>query len=508
MCDSTTQFRTYNGSCNNLEHTWWGQSESPYKRLLPSLYDDQVDEPRVKSKCSEYLPNSRRVASHVFKHTPGIDDELISDRTLLLAHFGHFVHNDLSHIAQSTDQTGYRKICKCRSHEVDCFNIPIPNDDTINQDQECMSYVRSFVSAREFDCSLGPREQLNLASAWLDLSQVYGSNEEKALALRTLSNGTLKSQIDPVSGEILSQSIEDCDQSQQAVEYSRRVKCLISGDSRTEDDVWLTSLTTLWLREHNRIARVLSQFNSHWSDEKVYQTTRRIVIAEYQNIVYSEYLPALLGKHLSELFDLPSYENGYFNRHQADLYPQILNEYTAGCGPIWQAFFNSKQSMADPDLFKIYDKPISFFLFNNNHYKRSINETLRGSLIDPTLGLGRLSINNYLNDWYWNDMYSNDSKRWSSPALDIQRGRDHGLPGYNKYRKAVGLSEAKSFDEFKNIDKWALKKLKSVYACPDEIDLFVGLMSEMPIRGGLLGASAASIISSTLFFKHKIIDQH
>ena len=42
----------------------------------------------------------------------------------------------------------------------------------------------------------------------------------------------------------------------------------------------------LWVREHNRLARALKGINNHWDDEKLYQEARRILIAEWQHIIY------------------------------------------------------------------------------------------------------------------------------------------------------------------------------------------------------------------------------
>ena len=59
----------------------------------------------------------------------------------------------------------------------------------------------------------------------------------------------------------------------------------------------LTVMHTIWLREHNRVANQLyALFGTNKTDEFYYQEARRVVIAEFQHITYTEYLPILLGK--------------------------------------------------------------------------------------------------------------------------------------------------------------------------------------------------------------------
>lgn len=47
-------------------------------------------------------------------------------------------------------------------------------------------------------------------------------------------------------------------------------------------------------------------------------------------------------------------------------------------------------------------------------------------------------------------------------SLDIERGRDHGLPGYNYYRRYCGLPVAKTFDDFRDYIPMEVRRNKSL----------------------------------------------
>ena len=79
-------------------------------------------------------------------------------------------------------------------------------------------------------------------------------------------------------------------------------------------------------------------------------------------------------------------------------------------------------------------------------------------------------------------------------AINIQRGRDHGLPDYNTVREGVGLPKRKSFAEI-TPDKMMQEKLQSVYSSVDDVDLWIGGLAEPHVDGGCVGETFARIIA-------------
>jgi peroxidase len=92
--------------------------------------------------------------------------------------------------------------------------------------------------------------------------------------------------------------------------------------------------------------------------------------------------------------------------------------------------------------------------------------------------------------------YRSENVSMDLAAINIQRGRDHGLPGYLEYRRFCNLTVPSNWDELMiDIDDSnVITKLKSFYGHPGNIDLWVGGITEKVIPGALVGPTFACII--------------
>lgn len=143
-----------------------------------------------------------------------------------------------------------------------------------------------------------------------------------------------------------------------------KVKCFIGGEGRTNENLGLLSIQTLFLRVHNKLAKQLSLLNPHWNDELLYQETRRIVIAFVQQITYSEYLPVIIGVNTAARFDLvPQNENIYFTGYDQKVNPTMTNEFTSAAFRFGHSMIRNKYSRADQSNKKFANINLSEMIF-------------------------------------------------------------------------------------------------------------------------------------------------
>jgi peroxidase len=172
--------------------------------------------------------------------------------------------------------------------------------------QRCITFTRSTPSYQNLDCSSQKhREQLNMATAYLDLSHFYGISLGESNSLRTMTKGQMRTSdgVQPNRPYLPKSSSLSCSSSDPT---NKALNCFDGGssDSRLNSNMPLTIIHTLFLRQHNRIASNLALVNPQWTDQRLFDETRRILIATYQHMVYNEWLSASSGR-FSQVAPMP-----------------------------------------------------------------------------------------------------------------------------------------------------------------------------------------------------------
>ena len=293
------------------------QSFTPYSRILPSDYADGISEPRVSSLGKE-LPSPRLVSTT----TRSTENDPSEVATVLLMIFGQYIDHDIA-LAPNMN------VACCNLDgtfpdtlpSTECVPIRIPANDPFFVIRDCLNVVRSL-GVPQLDCSPGPRETINQLTQWLDSSNVYGSDEEEQRELREFRGGRLKSQINLNGGRELLPDNEDRPDDCDSV-----TECFLAGDERVNEQPNLAVMHTIFLREHNRVAQELLSLNPSYTDEILFQEARRIVNAEYQHIIYNEFLPILIGPTFLDTFGLLPLTDGFSNDYRPEIDARVTNEF-------------------------------------------------------------------------------------------------------------------------------------------------------------------------------------
>lgn len=309
------KYRSVDGSCNNLDNPLQGAAEIPFLRLLDPAYEDGVGLP---IGWSGDKPSAREISLDILSANKVTDDESFS---LMLMQVGQFLDHDIDLAPSSPSDIVFdidnpEMLSSCADicdNDAPCFPIPVPEGDH-RIHRQCMSFTRSSAVCGSGASSLLVddvgihREQLNAITSYIDGSMIYGSIERVAQKLREPGDSGKLLEGDPTeSGKKLlpfdTESLIECSTGI----HANKSGCFLAGDARINEQVALTSMHTVFYREHNRVVAILTDLNPHWDGERLYQEARRIVIAEWQHIVYSEYLPKILGADfLGEYVDYDS----------------------------------------------------------------------------------------------------------------------------------------------------------------------------------------------------------
>ncbi|XP_037820579.1 uncharacterized protein LOC119609748 [Lucilia sericata] len=492
-CDTTTPFRTFTGYCNNLRNPNWGKSLTTFSRLLPAQYDDGISKPRLLAVTGAPLPNPRTISTVIH---PDISN-LHTRYSLMVMQYAQFLDHDLTltpiHKGFHESIPSCRRCDSKQTVHPECNPFPVPAGDYYYPEVNVTSGERlCFPSMRSLpgQLTLGPRDQVNQNTHFLDASMVYGENPCLANKLRGF-NGRLNSTIHPVRGkELLPQtnSNPEC--------KSRSNLCFIAGDERSSEQPGLTAIHTIFLREHNRIVEGLRGVNPHWTGDQLYHHARRIVSAQVQHLTFNEFLPRILSWNAVNLYGLKLLPQGYYKDYNPSCSPIIFNEFATAAFRIGHSLLRPHIPRLSPQHQPV-DPPIllrdGFFRMDALLQPGIIDEIMRGLVATPME-----TLDQFITGEVTNHLFEDRKIPFSGVdliALNIQRGRDHGLPSYNNYRALCNLKRASNWNDLsREIPTEVINRFKKIYPTVDDIDLFPGAMTERPLQGGLVGPTLACII--------------
>ncbi|CAB3235173.1 unnamed protein product [Arctia plantaginis] len=487
VCQPNSRYRSISGECNSLNFPTWGAVHTGFERLLPPDYNDGTWAIR-KAKSGLPLPSARLVSSTLL-----LDGSHPSPtHNLMFMQFGQFIAHDTS--AGVVFNTGNGSAISCCTESGSllppelqhfaCAPIVAATDDPFYSDfgQTCLNFVRVQIAPAS-DCSIGYGKQMNGVTHFADLSHIYGSSREKLSSLRA-AEGLLNTFND------YGRELPPLTERKECMSVAEGAACFESGDNHGNQIISLTVLHTIFTREHNRIAKALAVLNPGWDEDTVFFEARRILQAEFQHIIYNEWLPLLLGPQLMNIFNLspaPEYASGY----DPGLNPSLTSEFSTAAMRFGHSVIDGKLIIPSPARGGIYETisiPEVMFQPTRMRLKHFLDRLLIGlasqpmQTVDPFVTEG---LTRYM--FHGGNPYGIDLA-----SINIQRGRDHGVRSYNDYRRLIGLQPYLEFQEF---SLSAAQRLSTVYERPEDIDLWIGGLLEEPVEGGIVGPVFANIIA-------------
>jgi len=543
------EIQSLDGRGNNIAHPTWGQAGATYLRVAPASYADGVGQPVAG-------PDPRYISNRIFND---INQNIFSERrvTQWASAWGQFLDHTF----------GLRLGGAAHHPQGEMANLAFdPNDplEDYANDLGVIPFNRS-VPAQGTGVTT-PREQVNMVSSYIDAWPVYGGSEDRLEWLREgpvdhdmsnngarllLPGGFLPTR--GARGDARNAPVMDIDG--RLLAQPRRA--MVTGDERANQNIALLAVHTLFAREHNRIVDLLPD---SLTEEEKFQIARRIVIAEQQYITYEEFLPAMgvylppyegydptINATLSNEFATVGFRAHSFIHGEVELKapasryrPETLETLRqqgvvitpSADGSLLKFEIPFNVATFNPDLVRFLQLgPLLRGLAQESQYKNDelIDNQLRSVLFQlPVTGNPECLDGQNLPRCF--------SGVVDLGAMDIARGRDHGMPSYNELRRAYGLPPKKTFEEITGetdvdrdnsgsthgIDDPAsleyqslqdvfgesltpgseeaddetvtgvrrttlASRLEAIYGSVDNLDAFVGMLAEYHVDNGELG---------------------
>ena len=452
-------YRTIDGSGNNLARPLMGSAGSRFLRPEGAAYADGLD---ALAGATRLGP---RAVSNIVCPQPGSRPNRLGASDMVWQ-WGQFLDHDLD-LTDGVTPPEHADIAVPRG---DRFFDPAATGSVV------MSFNRSIYDLGTGGPSGVPRQQLDEITSWIDASQVYGSDDARARALRTLSGGHMKMSaggLPPFNTDGLANA------------GGPSPSLFACGDVRANEQLGLLAMHALFLREHERLVREIRAQQPLLPDEELYQRARRIVGAEMQAITYREFLPVVLGPGT-----LAPYA-GYKPNVDAG----IRNVFATASYRFGHSALNATLWRRDAANRPIPqgDVPLrdAFFTPGKLVSEGGIDPLLRG-LVRQRMQ----AIDPFVVDDVRNFLFGEPGEGgFDLASLNIQRGRDHGLLSYNAMRRAMGLRPKANLGEI-SVDPLVRQRLATAYRSVEDVDAWVGGLAEDPRPGALVGELVSAVLKA------------
>lgn len=465
-CNAFLYYRSYDGECTNPLRPFVGRAMTPFFSYWPGWDATKMSGSNLRS--------ARDISNIVFHQFTASKHDSKSKQSELVTFMGQFLDHNI--VLSSVD---------IRPSAV--RDIPVPNNDVFMIPHIKFSRnVRADPRGRPTSATW--TRTINVLPSAVDLFGVYGP-KQLSLDLREGSGGLMKTSSGAKRLLPLNYNITEFYSKMNAPKMkqkSKRSQFFIAGDARSNENPQLTVLHTLWMRNHNRIAVQLAwDFpNQKGNDNWLFENARRINQAQFQSIIYQEYLPAMIGTKLNDC------------KEQYECFDQSED---AGVSDIFaNAAFRVGHTMVGNFIHRVgrggaYMEPLKlsdvFFPTKDLLQRDGIEPYLLGTVWNQAQ-----KIDNELVEALRLKLFENvkEEDGVDLVALNIQRGRDTNLPTFAAVKKRFLGTNVRSFRDITK-DKNVADLLQRAYGSVSKVELYPGLLCEDHERGKPMGPTLIAV---------------
>ncbi|KAM3870374.1 dual oxidase 1 [Diretmus argenteus] len=448
--------------------TVFASTGSHLVRLVPAHYSDGVYQPVREPQ----LPNPRTMSRLLTRGPSGLPSS--RNQTVLSVFFGYHV----------TFEIFDSRTPGCPP---EFMNIPVSKGDPVfdpsGTGNVLLPFQRGPWDKDSSQSPNNPRTQVNLVTAWIDGSSIYGPSTSWSDSLRSFSGGLLTSGSEwnmpkQGGGPYLMWSAADPSTGEHGPNGLYEL-----GNAWANENMFTAAEGIIWFRYHNCVASKLHEEHPEWSDEKLFQHARKMVTATFQNIAVYEWLPGYLGNAA-----LPPYP-GYQKFVDPGVSPEFqIAAIRFGITMVPPGVYMRNRTCHFRNIVNIDGSFSPAMRLCNSFWKRQSPNVKSGRDVDDLL-MGMASqiaeredhvVVEDLRDFMYGPLRFSRS---DLVALTVQRGRDFGLPSYNHVRKALNLSPVQAFEdinpELNRINPQLIREVAELYNGDiSQLELFPGGLLE------------------------------